>query len=199
VGIRLATVALYVLLSSAAYPADEPQRVTGRILNQEGKPAPGASISGFWGANGLNADQVGSITRRQSGDELLASLYRNEGKMEPLGESPGMTDADGRFSIPIPLSRRLMVLDRDRRHGAVIVLHPDHPGKPVEARLLPLVRVFGTIRLASPEGPLKLSHATISIPVDGDDPLNRSNLAICGSLESRFEFLIPPGQGGVLR
>lgn len=192
--IRLATVALSVVFSSAAYPADEPQRVTGRILDQEGKPVPGASISELWGANGLNGDQLGSITRRQSGDELLASIYRAEGKMEPIGESRAISDADGRFSMPIPPSRRLMALDRDRRHGSVIDLYQGHSGEPVEARLLPLIRVFGTIRLAGPEGPLKLTHATLVIPVDANDPLNRSNLAICGSLESRFEFLIPPGQ-----
>lgn len=192
--IRLAILAFYISLSSAAYSDDEPPRVTGRILDREGKPVSGASISELWGSNGLNADQVASINRRQSGEELSRSLFRNEGKMEPIGESHGLTDGDGRFSIPIPSSRRLMVLDRDRRNGAVIDLHHADLGKTVEARLLPLVRVSGTVRLAGSEGPLKLTHATLSIPVDDDDPLNRSNLAICGSLESRFEFLVPPGQ-----
>ena len=111
-----------------------------------------------------------------------------------LGRAP-RTDADGRFSVPAPLRKNaLLVYDRDRRRGAAIVFDPKHPERPVEARLQPLIRVFGTIGLAGAESPRTLWSTTyLSMPYDENDPLNFPRMAMCGSFKGRFEFVVPPG------
>jgi peroxiredoxin len=188
--IRLGALALLVVVSPiASRAADEPGLIRGRVVDRSGLPAAGASVFAFWGANGLSWDQFRAI-----GDQEAERRWQNEGKMEPWGSVRVSTDAEGRFSIPAPeRMKSLMIYDRDRREGAVVVFDPRHPEAPIEARLSPLVRVFGTTRLAGAEGPLKWSCAYLSLPYDEADPLNRRRIAICGSFKTRFEFSIPPG------
>ncbi len=162
---------------------------TGRVVDELGRPVPGASVSAFWSANGLSWDQVQALR-----DDEPEAWTQNEGKMAPWGD-PRLTDALGRFSIPAPARKKtLLAYDRDRRRGAMIVFDPMHPEKPVEARLQPLVRVFGTVRLAAAETPGKLWSSTyLYMPYDENDPLDRRRMATCGSFKGRFEFLVPPG------
>jgi peroxiredoxin len=186
---RLATFALLLLIAPAASPADEPKKISGRVADQAGRAVPGASVAAVWGANGLNWDQVVAL-----GSKEPQTLWQNEGKMEPWGEFRVVTDADGRFSIPAPEGMKtLMIYDRERRHGAVVLLDAKRLEVPVEVRLAPLVRISGTNRLSGSEGPLKWTCTYLNLQYDENDPLNHRRMAICGSYKARFEFLVPPG------
>ena len=187
---RFHAVAVLFLLCPVASSADEPKQVGGRVLDEAGRPVAGASVSACWAANGLNWDQVVAL-----GNKEPEKLWQNEGKMEPWGDvRPVVTDADGQFSIPAPKrTKSLMVYDRERRHGAVAFFDPKHLEVPVEVRLVPLVRVFGTNRLSGLEGPLKWTCTYLHLPYEANDPLNRTRMAICGSYRARFDFLVPPG------
>jgi peroxiredoxin len=89
--------------------------------------------------------------------------------------------------------KTMMIYDRDRRHGAVVLFDPKRLEIPVEVRLVPLVRIFGTNRLSGLEGPLKWTCTYLNLPYNEHDPLNGRRMAICGSYRARFEFLVPPG------
>lgn len=186
---RLATVALLFLIAPAALPADEPKKISGRVVDRAGHPVPGASVAAFWSANGLNWDQVVAL-----GNKEPEELWQKEGKMEPWGEFRVVTDAVGGFLIPAPeRMKTLMIYDRERSHGAVVLLDAKHLEVPVEVRLAPLVRISGTNRLSGSEGPLKWTCTYLNLPYDENDPLNRTRIAVCGSYQARFEFLVPPG------
>jgi hypothetical protein len=188
--VRPEALALLVLLwPIGSRAADEPKQIRGRVVDRSGLPAGGASVSAFWVANGLSWDQFQAI-----GDQEAEKRWQNEGKMEPWGSARVLTDPEGRFSIPAPeRMKSLMIYDRERREGAVVVFDPRHSEEPIEVRLSPLVRVFGTTRLAGLEGPLKWSCTYLNLPYEEADPLNRRRIAICGSFKTRFEFSIPPG------
>lgn len=188
--LRLRAIAVLCLLTSPGLAADDPaRRVHGRVLDEAGRPVPGASVSGTWGANGLDWERVVAV--RETEPE---KLWREEGKMEPWGENRTVTDADGRFSIPAPDRKNaLLVYDRERRHGALLVFDPAHLETAIEARLQPLVRVLGTARLAGEGRPLEWSCVYLKTPYDEKAPLLFRRMAICGSFRNRFEFTVPPG------
>ncbi|WP_435021380.1 redoxin domain-containing protein [Tundrisphaera sp. TA3] len=177
------------LLLSVPWDAtgEEPKTVVGRVVDEAGRPVEGADISAFWGANGKAWEQVVDLRAKDP-----EALWRDEGRMEPWGDTRARSDADGRFSIPAQERRNwLMILDRDRKRGALI--DPRTFAGPVEARLQPLVRVSGTTRLEGKEGPMPWSCTYFEIPYNEADPLENGRVAICGSLRSRFSFLVPPG------
>ena|ERR1017187_8904285 len=130
----LAMFALLLQSAPAALPADEPKKISGRVVDREGCPVPGASISTFWGANGLNWEQYDAIP-----DGEFEKRMQNEGKMEPWDATRVVTDADGRFSIPAPVrAKSFMAYDRERRHGAIVIFDPKHTEVAVEVRLAPI-------------------------------------------------------------
>src|SRR5690348_6388320 len=115
--IRLATIALMLLIAPAFTRADEPKMVRGRVTDPAGLAVAGAGVSAFWAANGLDWDQVVALR-----DKEPEKLWQIEGKMEPWGSFRVVTDADGRFSIPAPeRMKTLLVYDRERKHGAVAI------------------------------------------------------------------------------
>jgi peroxiredoxin len=182
--------AVLLLLNSTGLSAeDAPKTVNGRVVDEMGCPVRDADVSAFWSANGLSWDQVRTLPNDQP-----EAWTQNEGKMVPWAD-PRVTDADGRFSLPVRADKnRLLASDRERRRGAVILFDPKHPEQPVEAQLRPLVRVLGTIRLAGAETPMKLWSSTyLNIPYYENEPLNRRRMATCGSFKGRFELLVPPG------
>jgi peroxiredoxin len=186
---RLGMLAVLLLSAPAAFSADEPKTICGRVVDSSGIAVSGASVSAFWAANGLDWDQVVAL-----GDKSPEKMWQNEGKMAPWGSVRVVTDADGRFSIPAPEKMKtLLIYDRERARGAVVVFDPKHPEVPLEVRLAPLVRVFGTNRFSGPDQTLKWSCTYLNLPYDENDPLNRNRLAICGSYQVRFEFQVPPG------
>lgn len=178
-----------LLTASAAFSAEEPQKLGGRVLDASGVPVAGASVSAFWSANGLDWDQV--VASREKEPE---KVWRHEGEMAPWGDTRVLTDAEGRFSIAAPERKKtLMIYDRERTHGAVVVYDVKHPEVPLEVRLAPLVRVFGKVHLSGSDRPLTWSCTYLNFPYEEADPLNRSRMAVCGSYQTRFEFRVPPG------
>jgi hypothetical protein len=188
--LRRGALAVLLLISRATAAGDEARPlVEGRVVDEAGRPVAGAAVSGLWGANGVEGDRVAALGRSRP-----EQLWRNEGQMMPWGDLRAETDADGRFSVPVPERKRtLWAYDRERRRGAVIHLDPRDLGKPVEARLRPLVKVSGTTRLAA-EGPPRWSCTYLNMPYGEGDPLASRRMAICGSYEARFAFLVPPGR-----
>jgi hypothetical protein len=152
-------------------------------------PVAGASVSGTWGANGLDWDEVVAVREKEP-----ERLWRNEGAMEPWGDHRALTDADGRFSLPVPGRKAaLLAYDRERRRGALIQFDPAHLETVVEARLQPLVRLVGTTRASAGGPPLPWTGTTLSVPYDPSAPLRFRRMSVCGSFRGRFEFRVPPG------
>jgi AhpC/TSA family len=186
---HFAMIAVLLMLVPTVASADEPKKLSGRVLDQAGEPAVGAVVAANWGANGLSWEQV-LVVRAKEPDKL----WDNEGKMEPWGRGHAVTDAEGRFSIPAPeRMRTLLIYDRDRRQGALVEFDPKHPEVPIEARLAPLIRIFGKNRLSGSDQPLKWGMTHLNFPEVESDPLNFNRMALCGSFQSRFEFQVPPG------
>ncbi len=157
---RLGTVLVFLLFLPATLSADEPKTLSGQVVDPSGHPVEGASVSAYWAANGLDWDQVVAL-----GNKEPEKMWQNEGKMAPWGGVRVVTDADGRFSIPAPEKMKtLMIYDRERRHGAVVVFDPKHPEVPLEVRLAPLVRIFGTNRLSGSDRPLTWSCTYLNLP-----------------------------------
>jgi hypothetical protein len=122
----LACSGLFLLACSVDAAEDAVKLVMGRVVDEAGRPVPGASVSAVWGANGLDWDRVVAVR-----DAEPEKLWQDEGKMEPWGNARVVTDAAGRFSIPAPERKNsLLVYDHERRHGAVIVFDPSAPGSP---------------------------------------------------------------------
>lgn len=187
--IHLATISICLSFIAMESNAGEPKIIRGRIVDHAGDACSHATVSAFWGANGLTWDQFEAIP-----DSEFERRLQNEGKMEPWGETRVVTDSQGRFSIPAPeRARALMAYDRERLHGAIIRFDPRQPDANIEVSLGPLVRIFGTNRLAGMEGPLKVTTTRLNLAYDKEDPLNRTGISLCSSIRSRFEFLVPPG------
>ncbi len=188
--IRIATLAAVLLVSPMAVAADdETKRVTGRIVDEAGRPAAGVEVGPIWGANGLRWEQVVAL-----GNQKPETLWQDEGRMQPWGGRSAMTADDGTFSIAIhPREFALLAFDEGRKRGALIRLDPKGPGGPVEAPLQPTVLVKGTVRLVDPKDPLAWSCTYLNLPDDETNPLARTRIGICGSYRTRFEFRVPPG------
>lgn len=92
---QFGSIVAFLLIASVAFAADEPKKVSGRVVDPLGQPSVGAGVSAFWAANGLDWDQVVAL-----GDKQPEKMWQNEGKMAPWGGVRVVTDADGRFSIP---------------------------------------------------------------------------------------------------
>jgi thiol-disulfide isomerase/thioredoxin len=188
--VRLALATLLFTVGSWAFAADDSVKpIRGRILDTAGRPVPGVCVAWLWGANGLKWNQVVAVPHAAPEE-----IWRNEGKMEPWGDDYVETDADGRFSISArDRKNSLLACDRERRRGAILTFDPGCPDVDVEVRLRPLVRVFGTARLAGAPGPLEWCCVELDTPYDEKAPLLSRRIAICGTFRARFEFLIPPG------
>ena len=184
--------ALLILLGTAVALADEvSKQVAGRVLDEAGRPAAGVTVAPVWIANGLRWDQIKELQKTSKTEDL----WRNEGKMEPMGTRYATTDAQGRFAIGIRDNENtLMALDQGRSNGAIIRLGKGMENAPRDARLQPLVRVSGSTRLDGGEKPLQWSMVYLNVPPDPSDPLSRRRIGLCGSFKARFAFLVPAGE-----
>lgn len=187
---RIATLAAVLLVPSIALGADgETKRVTGRVLDEAGRPAAGIEVAPVWGANGFRWEQVDAL--RAKGVE---NLWRAEGRMQPWGDRVATTAADGTFVIDIhPREFVLLAFDATRERGAQLRLDPRGANGPVEPRLGPTVAIRGTVRLADAKAPLGWSCAYLNLPDDEANPLAIRRIGICGSFKTRFEFRVPAG------
>ncbi|HEY2156107.1 MAG TPA: hypothetical protein VGH33_10790, partial [Isosphaeraceae bacterium] len=187
---RIATLAAVLLIAPMAMAADgETKRVTGRIVDEAGRPAAGVEVAPVWGANGFRWEQVEAL--RQKG---LEAMWQSEGQMQPWGGRVATTAGDGTFAIDIhPREFTLLAFDATRERGTLIRLDPKRPKDPIEARLRPTVVVRGPVRLADAKAPLEWSCAYLNLPDDEENPLAIRRIGICGSYKTRFEFRVPPG------
>ncbi len=112
------TALLVVLVLPFALQAQEQQKITGKVLDAEGKPVVGAEVATFWVAD--------------------------SGKMQPLNGV--QTDKEGKFTLADPsfgFAQALLALDKDRKTGGLVVLEPKADAKEVEIKLGPLVKLHG--------------------------------------------------------
>ena len=185
------TAVLVLVGTRLALADDASKQVAGRVLDEAGRPAAGVTVAPVWIANGLRWDQIKEIQKTGKTEEL----WRNEGRMEPMGTRFATTDAEGRFTIGIrDRENTLMALDEGRSKGAIIRLGKGRKSRRSEARLQPLVRVSGSTTLSGGDKPLQWSMVYLNLPPDPSEPLSRRRIGICGSFKTQFVFLVPPGE-----
>ena len=108
---------LFVLFAGEAKAASDAWVLQGRVVDAQGRPAPNVDVTFFWNANGVPLAEMqriekltGEVRERQA-----AKLSEREGHMEPWGEKPAKTDADGRFSFPMKWQRYYAIaIDKER-------------------------------------------------------------------------------------
>jgi hypothetical protein len=171
------------------------RNVHGCVVDETRMPVAGADVSYYWTANGPIIDRDGKPYDLNSveGREFFLA---NRGKMFPLGSRPAKTGADGRFSISIPAPgnrHHLLAMDRSRTRGGLAIMPRGKETADVEIRLGPLVRVRGSI-----EGPGAGERPTSAIvltmlPDEPTRPLDITLLALCESIDGRFEMSLPLG------
>ncbi len=180
-----------VLIAGPANAGTGSWTLAGRVLDAQGRPAVGVELSVIWNANGVSIDEVHKIEKGK-GDPHLLDI--NEGRMEPWGDHPTRSDAQGRFSVPMSWSNGfLLALDRERKHGALVVVDLPVSASGVKVTLEPLVRLRGTVRLATGQHP-DWVNVIVCLPQSEKFPLRFNRVAVCSSLEQRFEFLLPAGR-----
>jgi thiol-disulfide isomerase/thioredoxin len=187
----LFSVILFPLASHSLF-AEESWVQRGRIVDEQGKPVAGVSVGTIWNANGVSLRQL-----QESEKDGLEhpELAKNEGRMEPWGDSPVETDPHGCFSIELksPSQYKLLALDRQRKRGVLLLFKPDNPSLVIEGRLSPLIRAYGQTRAAATGEKLAEQTVVACLPFDEDLTIGNARLVVCSSLESRFEFWLPAG------
>ncbi|QDU42980.1 Thiol-disulfide oxidoreductase ResA [Symmachiella dynata] len=175
--------------------AEETRILRGRIVDQAGRPVANVSVATVWGSNGVTLKQLQHFMKD---DEDHPELAMNEGRMEPWGAAPALTDADGNFAIELRSFRecKLMAVDKERKRGALITFDQRNLPSRIEGQLVPLVRVHGRVRVAATGEKVRELSVRASIPSNEDSPLGNFALGMCSSRESRFEFWFPPGAYG---
>ena len=175
-----------------AFGAERIWALRGHVVDQEGRPVAGVSVATVWNANGVSLEQLRTAQRD---GKAHPELTMNEGRLEPWGDAPAQTDAKGDFSIQLRSSNecKLMVVDKERKRGALILVDPRNPPSRVECKLVPLIRLSGRVRVSATGEPTRDVTVLADLPVNEDFPLGRYRLALCSSVKSRFEFWLPPG------
>jgi thiol-disulfide isomerase/thioredoxin len=184
------------VFAAPVFAAAEPWVMHGRVLDPQGRPAAHVEVSTFWNANGVPLAEIQRIEKLPVDvrDSQSASLSQNEGRMEPWG-NPTTTDADGRFSIKMNWTNYfVLAFDQDRQHGALYVANSQNSSDraPVDIKLGPLVRLHGRVHVPKPLKD-KWTMVVVRLPESEQFPLRFNRLTWCSSAQSRFEFLLPPG------
>jgi len=180
-----------VLIAGPATAGTGSWTLAGRVIDAQGRPVAGVELSVNWNANGVSAEEVRRI-EKGAGDPHRLDI--NEGHMEPWGDHPTRTDAQGRFSVPMSWTNGfLLALDRERKQGALVVVDLPVSASGVKVTLEPLVRLRGTVRLATGQHP-DWVNVIVCLPQSEKFPLRFNRVAVCSSLEQRFEFLLPTGR-----
>ena len=123
----------------------------GRVVDQQGHPVAGASVTTYWNANGVTLERLNQIEKHDKlhpywRAEHEAEMASNEGRLEPWGLNPVQTDAKGNFSIRLHSTNdyKLMAVDKERKPR-----RPDHR----RSTKSPRARRMPTCPADSREGP----------------------------------------------
>lgn len=131
------TALLFAAALILAGPARDTE-ISGRVLDEEGKPVAGVDIADYWSVN--------------------------EGKLSPTRGF--RTDEEGKFRGSVRYYNRpiaVLAVDGDRKRGGVAVLDKESIGDPVEITLRPLVRLHGKFTSEKLGEPVKWSNTMIYI------------------------------------
>jgi protocatechuate 3,4-dioxygenase beta subunit/peroxiredoxin len=188
IAVRMA-VLLHLLLGPAS--AAEPRSITGRIVDDKGRPIAEAAIDFFWSANGRLLDAEGK-PRDPSSEEAQKQYWSQFGRMEPVLTTT--SHADGRFSLQARGTfYTIMAMDADRTRGGLMMIPKDYNGSDIEIRLQPMVRVQATIYSAVPgDRPAHIMTVT-EVPADPARPLAMCRLVLAETRDSRLLMSLPPG------
>lgn len=172
-----------------------PDPVEGVVVDSDLNPVANVNVATYWNANGLTLTRLKQILRQEKlkGDEPdLNEMYCLKGRMEPWGSAPAKTDQHGSFSIvPRRTSAFLLAIDDGQQHGGLVGFQND---RPIEITLEPLIRVFGNVRLKQSKQIPDWAVVLMNVPQSDLSPFGETRLAMCGTLDGRFEFLMPPGE-----
>src|SRR6516162_1884110 len=108
------TAGVLCLAASPAW-AQQPQKVTGQVVDSAGKPVAEAEVATFWMAD--------------------------KGTIQPFNSVK--TNAEGKYALDVQFYGRAQALfaaDKDRRTGGLVVVEPKKASKPAAIKLGPLVR-----------------------------------------------------------
>lgn len=185
---------LIVALLLTTVPASAEEKtwtLRGRVVDEQNKPVADVAISNSWTANGVTLEQLEKF-QKEGGDATPFSI--NEGRMEPWGLHPTKSDAGGNFSFEMGWTDyKLLAIDKERKRGALIVVDPHNAPSHVDVKLAPLVRLHGRVRIAATGKDTTDMTVVVGLPLNEKFPLGGDRLAMCSSVKSRFEFLLPPG------
>ena len=161
----IAAVVLACFLMADATAQDRGAKVSGRVLDAQGKPVSGAHVAAYW------------------------IVGEKDGKQVPL--EGATTDAEGRFTAKVDFYGRdaaLMAMTDDQKSGGLAVLSPKDADTPVEIRLVPTVHVHGTF--ASKE----LGHVPLWTNVYINLQGGKIRLLQNSSRKAEFSMILPAGE-----
>jgi hypothetical protein len=174
----------WFLVASACQAED--REVRGRVVDADGNPVAGVTVSQFWGANG-EIDYSKKLTNEER-QKQWSRIGVMHGDHEPV-----VTDAEGGFAVKtLSIAHHVMAIDGERHRGGLVILPKGRESEPVEIRLGPLTKVRGALRGANDFKP-EWTYVYLSIAEDPKRPLDFLRLAGCGSNDAHFEFWLPAG------
>ncbi|MGP0067661.1 MAG: redoxin domain-containing protein, partial [Isosphaeraceae bacterium] len=155
----------------------ETRKVSGRVIDEAGRPVVRAEVATMWDAMG---------------------------GMQMRAFHAARTDPDGRFQLDVDFwqgHEPFLALDREHKRGGIVIIDENSSGKDLEIRLGPLVRVHGRFSCDELGEPPDWTNVYMNV-MPGRLPVPRFlaklapsplRLAQCTSWEAAFAFLLPPG------
>jgi len=148
-----------LLALAAVAAAQEQVKISGRAVDADGKPVGGATVAAFW----TEGEPVDGVT----------------------------TDAEGRFTLTADYYGRgnvaILLLDRERKRGAVSRFSQASFGKERELTLEPVVAVQGKFSCSDLGAPPPWTNVYVFV-----EP-GQTRVAQYSSRDADFRFALPPG------
>jgi thiol-disulfide isomerase/thioredoxin len=190
--LRLPTLLLIALFATVTAGGEWNAR--GKVVDEHGLPVAGAVVSDYWSGNGKSLRSDGARIELPLVNEADVRAYCGHmGEMEPASnESSSTTDKNGAFRLSVD-THSLIVMDKSRKTGALVSLRAGHEEEPIEIRLGALIRVSGNFVCSESGRPPYQAWADLRVVGDEASPLETNRIAVCGTMEDRFELSLPPG------